>query len=77
MRRMRVRIVGSLTEAIARTTAHGPACASEEERAYLPGGYDRGYGADVLLESTSAETLDGVRNHSWRARHRLPRRGRR
>src|SRR5581483_3069005 len=44
--------------------------ASEEALSpYLPGGYDHAvYGAAVTLEPLNlcAETLDGVRNHSWR-----------
>jgi dGTPase len=62
-----------LTEAIAlaHDCGHGPAGhASEEAFApYVPGGYDHAvYGADVTLAPLNlcAETLDGVRNHSWR-----------
>lgn len=62
-----------LTEAIAlaHDCGHGPAGhASEEAFApYLPGGYDHAvYGADVTLAPLNlcVETLDGVRNHSWR-----------
>lgn len=62
-----------LTEAIAlaHDCGHGPAGHASEEAfsPYLPGGYDHAvYGADVTLASLNlcAETLDGVRNHSWR-----------
>jgi dGTPase len=62
-----------LTEAIAlaHDCGHGPAGHPSEEAfsPYLPGGYDHAvYGADVTLASLNlcAETLDGVRNHSWR-----------
>jgi dGTPase len=62
-----------LTEAIAlaHDCGHGPAGhASEEAFApYVPGGYDHAvYGADVTLAPLNlcVETLDGVRNHSWR-----------
>jgi len=62
-----------LTEAIAlaHDCGHGPAGhASEEAFApYVRGGYDHAvYGADVTLAPLNlcAETLDGVRNHSWR-----------
>jgi dGTPase len=62
-----------LTEAIAlaHDCGHGPAGhASEDAFApYLPGGYDHAvYGADVTLEPLNlcVQTLDGVRNHSWR-----------
>jgi dGTPase len=62
-----------LTEAIAlaHDCGHGPAGHASEEALspYLPGGYDHAvYGADVTLEPLNlcAETLDGVRNHSWR-----------
>jgi dGTPase len=63
----------SLVEAIAlaHDCGHGPAGhASEDAFApYLPGGYDHAvYGADVTLEPLNlcVQTLDGVRNHSWR-----------
>jgi dGTPase len=57
--------------ALAHDCGHGPAGhASEEAFApYVPGGYDHAvYGADVTLAPLNlcAETLDGVRNHSWR-----------
>jgi dGTPase len=62
-----------LTEAIAlaHDCGHGPAGHASEEALspYLPGGYDHAvYGADVTLAELNlcAETLDGVRNHSWR-----------
>ena len=63
-----------LTEAIAlaHDCGHGPAGHASEEAfsPYLPGtGYDHAvYGADVTLAELNlcAETLDGVRNHSWR-----------
>ena len=54
------------------TAATGPAGHASEEAfsPYLPGtGYDHAvYGADVTLAPLNlcAETLDGVRNHSWR-----------
>ncbi len=64
----------SLTEAIAlaHDCGHGPAGHASEEAfsPFLPDtGYDHAvYGADVTLEPLNlcAETLDGVRNHSWR-----------
>jgi dGTPase len=64
----------ALTEAIAlaHDCGHGPAGHASEEAfsPYLPGtGYDHAvYGADVTLAELNlcAETLDGVRNHSWR-----------
>jgi dGTPase len=57
--------------ALAHDCGHGPAGhASEAAFApYLPGGYDHAvYGADVTLEPLNlcVQTLDGVRNHSWR-----------
>jgi dGTPase len=62
-----------LTEAIAlaHDCGHGPAGHASEEAlsVYLPGGYDHAvYGADVTLAELNLchETLDGVRNHSWR-----------
>ena len=53
------------------TAATGPAGHASEEALspYLPGGYDHAvYGADVTLAELNlcAETLDGIRNHSWR-----------
>jgi dGTPase len=64
----------ALTEAIAlaHDCGHGPAGHASEEAfsPYLPDtGYDHAvYGADVTLAGLNlcAETLDGVRNHSWR-----------
>ena len=63
----------ALTEAIAlaHDCGHGPGGhASEEAFApYLAGGYDHAvYGADVTLTPLNlcVETIDGVRNHSWR-----------
>jgi dGTPase len=62
-----------LTEAIAlaHDCGHGPAGHASEDALspYLPGGYDHAvYGADVTLAELNLclETLDGVRNHSWR-----------
>ncbi len=57
--------------ALAHDCGHGPAGHASEEAfsPYLPGGYDHAvYGADVTLTSLNLclETLDGVRNHSWR-----------
>ena len=62
-----------LTEAIAlaHDCGHGPAGHASEEAfsPYVPGGYDHAvYGADITLAPLNlcAETIDGVRNHSWR-----------
>jgi dGTPase len=62
----------ALTEAIAlgHDCGHGPGGHASEEALtpYLAGGYDHAvWGADVVLEPLNlcAETLDGVRNHSW------------
>lgn len=62
-----------LTEAIAlaHDCGHGPAGHASEEAfsPYVDGGYDHAvYGADVTLRPLNLclETLDGVRNHSWR-----------
>lgn len=62
----------SLTEAIAlgHDCGHGPGGHASEDAfdAYLPDGYDHGpWGADVVLASLNlcAETVDGIRNHSW------------
>ncbi len=57
--------------ALAHDCGHGPAGHASEEafNPYVPGGYDHAvYGADVTLAPLNlcAETLDGVRNHSWR-----------
>jgi len=62
----------TLTEAIAlgHDCGHGPGGhASEDAFApYIPGGYSHGpWGADIVLAPLNlcAETLDGIRNHSW------------
>jgi dGTPase len=62
----------ALTEAIAlgHDCGHGPGGHASEEALspYLDGGYDHAvWGADVVLSRLNlcAETLDGVRNHSW------------
>lgn len=62
----------SLTEAVAlgHDCGHGPGGHASEEAfdAYLPDGYDHGpWGADVVLAPLNlcAETVDGIRNHSW------------
>src|SRR3954471_2620677 len=62
-----------LTEsiALAHDCGHGPGGHASEEALtpYIEGGYDHAvYGADVTLEPLNLciETLDGVRNHSWR-----------
>lgn len=57
--------------ALAHDCGHGPAGHASEEAfsPYVEGGYDHAvYGADVTLAPLNlcAETLDGVRNHSWR-----------
>jgi dGTPase len=58
--------------ALAHDCGHGPAGHASEQAfsPYLPGtGYDHAvYGADVTLAPLNLclETLDGVRNHSWR-----------
>ena len=57
--------------ALADDCGHGPAGHASEEAfsPYVPGGYDHAVdGADVTLAPLNlcAETLDGVRNHSWR-----------
>ena len=58
--------------ALAHDCGHGPAGHASEQAfsPYLPeGGYDHAvYGADVTLAELNLcrETLDGVRNHSWR-----------
>lgn len=58
--------------ALAHDCGHGPAGHASEPAfsPYVPGGeYDHAvYGADVTLASLNlcVETLDGVRNHSWR-----------
>jgi dGTPase len=62
----------ALTEAIAigHDCGHGPGGHASEEAfdAFLPAGYDHAvWGADVVLVPLNlcAQTLDGVRNHSW------------
>jgi len=62
----------ALTEAIAlaHDCGHGPGGHASEEALgpYVPGGFDHAtWGADVVLAPLNlcAETLDGVRNHSW------------
>jgi dGTPase len=58
--------------ALAHDCGHGPAGHASEEAfsPFLPGtGYDHAvYGADITLAPLNlcVETLDGVRNHSWR-----------
>ncbi len=61
-----------LTEAIAlgHDCGHGPGGHSSEDALapFLDGGYDHAaWGADVVLAPLNlcAETLDGIRNHSW------------
>ena len=62
----------ALTEAIAlgHDCGHGPGGHASEDAfsPYIDGGYDHAvWGADVVLEPLNlcAETLDGIRNHSW------------
>jgi dGTPase len=62
----------ALTEAIAigHDCGHGPGGHASEEAfdAFLPEGYDHAvWGADVVLTPLNlcAQTLDGIRNHSW------------
>jgi dGTPase len=62
----------TLVEAIAlgHDCGHGPGGHASEDAfdVFLPQGYDHGpWGADVVLQSLNlcAETLDGIRNHSW------------
>jgi dGTPase len=62
----------ALTEAIAlgHDCGHGPGGHASEDAfdPYVPGGFDHGpWGADVSLLDLNlcAQTLDGVRNHSW------------
>jgi len=62
----------NLAEAIAlgHDCGHGPGGHASEDAfdAFLPEGYDHGpWGADVVLVPLNlcAETLDGIRNHSW------------
>lgn len=56
--------------ALAHDCGHGPGGHASEEAfdAFLPDGFDHGpWGADVALIdlNLTAQTLDGVRNHSW------------
>lgn len=62
----------TLAEAIAlgHDCGHGPGGHASEDAfdAFLAEGYDHGpWGADVVLAPLNlcAETLDGIRNHSW------------
>ena len=62
----------SLAEAIAlgHDCGHGPGGHASEDAfdAFVPGGFDHGpWGADVSLSDLNlcAQTLDGIRNHSW------------
>ncbi len=62
----------ALAEAIAlgHDCGHGPGGHASEEAfdAFLPDGFDHGpWGADVALAELNlcAQTLDGIRNHSW------------
>ncbi len=62
----------ALTEAIAlgHDCGHGPGGHASEDALspYVSGGFDHAvWGADVVLEPLNlcAETLDGIRNHSW------------
>jgi dGTPase len=62
----------TLADAIAlgHDCGHGPGGHASEDAfdTFLPEGYDHGpWGADVVLQSLNlcAETLDGIRNHSW------------
>lgn len=62
----------ALTEAIAigHDCGHGPGGHASEEAfdLFVPGGYDHAvWGADVVLAPLNlcAQTLDGIRNHSW------------
>lgn len=67
-----IRLNVALTEAIAlgHDCGHGPGGHASEDAfsQYLDGGYDHAvWGADVVLQPLNlcAETLDGIRNHSW------------
>ena len=56
--------------ALGHDCGHGPGGHASEEAfdAFLPDGFDHGpWGADVALAGLNlcAETLDGIRNHSW------------
>ena len=62
----------TLVDAIAlgHDCGHGPGGHASEEAfdPFVPGGYEHGpWGADVVLADLNlcAETLDGIRNHSW------------
>jgi dGTPase len=62
----------ALTEAIAlgHDCGHGPFGHASEDAftPYVPGGFDHArWGADIVLGPVNlcAETLDGIRNHSW------------
>ena len=62
----------TLTDAIAlgHDCGHGPGGHASEDAfdAFIPGGYHHGpWGADVVMAGYNlcAETLDGIRNHSW------------
>ena len=62
----------TLADAIAlgHDCGHGPGGHASEDAfdAFIPSGYDHGpWGADVVLAELNlcAETLDGIRNHSW------------
>lgn len=62
----------ALTDAMAlgHDCGHGPGGHASEDAfdAYIPEGYDHGpWGADVVLAglNLTAQTLDGIRNHSW------------
>jgi dGTPase len=62
----------TLADAIAlgHDCGHGPGGHASEDAfdVFLPDGYDHGpWGADVVLHGLNlcAETLDGIRNHSW------------
>jgi len=67
-----LRLNEALTEAIAlaHDCGHGPGGHASEDAlgVFLPDGYDHAvWGADVSLAGLNlcAETLDGIRNHSW------------
>jgi dGTPase len=67
-----LRLNVALTEAIAlgHDCGHGPGGHASEDALspYIDGGYDHAvWGADVVLQPLNlcAETLDGIRNHSW------------
>ncbi|MFT3875263.1 MAG: HD domain-containing protein [Propioniciclava sp.] len=56
--------------ALGHDCGHGPGGHASEEAfdAFIPGGYDHAtWGSDVVLVPLNlcAETLDGIRNHSW------------